>query len=358
MKKISTRPLYRFVALASVFTAALAPAIKGARASDSAAAFYTGKTITFVIAAPPGGGYDLSARLLVRYLGQHVPGQPAVVPQNMPGAGGFRVANYLASAAPRDGLAIGMHTRGIIQAPMLGDPAARFDSADFSWIGTVSSSKDDAYLLVVNKNSGIRTIEDMRRPGPAVTLGSVGGITTNVVFALLSPQIFGFNSRLINGYDGSSNVMLALVRGEVDGAYVGLSSLTGAYGDAMSKGDLIPVMQLARTTPHPRFPSIPMSQDRVQSADNKSLLSFVESIFSLALPVSGPPGLPEDRLEALRSGFVKATSNQSFLDEAAKLSVDASALDGQEVKRIIVEMKKTPPEVIRRYKEMLAGGAK
>ena len=215
MRRNSTRQLARYGALAAVFAAAYAPTLDNAKASDSAAAFYSGKTITFVIAAPPGGGYDLSARLLVRYLGQHVPGQPSVVPQNMPGAGGFRVANYLASAAPRDGLAIGMHTRGIIQAPMLGDPAARFDSADFSWIGTVSSSKDDAYLLVINKNSGIRSIDDMRRPGSPITLGSVGGITTNVVFALLSPQIFGFNTRLINGYDGSSSVMLALVRGEV-----------------------------------------------------------------------------------------------------------------------------------------------
>ena len=358
MRKNSTRQLARYGALAAVFAAAFAPTLDNAKASDNAAAFYSGKTITFVIAAPPGGGYDLSARLLVRYLGQHVPGQPSVVPQNMPGAGGFRVANYLASAAPRDGLAIGMHTRGIIQAPMLGDPAARFDSADFSWIGTVSSSKDDAYLLVINKNSGIRSIDDMRRPGSPITLGSVGGITTNVVFALLSPQIFGFNTRLINGYDGSSSVMLALVRGEVDGAYVGLSSLTGAYGDALAKGDLVPVMQLARTTPHPRFPTVPMSQERVQSSDHKSLLSFVESIFSLALPVSGPPALPEDRLEALRSGFVKATSNQSYLDEASKLGIDASALDGHEVRRIIVEMKQTPPEVIRRYKEMLSSGTK
>ncbi len=328
------------------------------RASESVGDFYKNKTITFVIAAPPGGGYDLSARLLVRYLGQYVPGQPSVVPQNMPGAGGFRVANYLASAAPRDGLAIGMHTRGIIQAPILGDPAARFDSADFSWIGTVSSSRNDAYLLVVNRKSGIRSIEDMRRSGAPVTLGSVGGITTNVIFALLSPQLFGFNTRLIVGYDGSSSVMLAVARAEIDGAYVGLSSLTGAYGEAMAKGDLVPIMQLARSTPHPNFPTLAMSQDQVNKPENKDLLSFVESIFKLALPVSGPPSLPEDRLAALRGAFVKATADPAYLAEAAKLGVDASALDGDEVRGIIMEMKKTPPAVIQRYKDALATGAK
>ena len=328
------------------------------RAADSVADFYKNKTITFVIAAPPGGGYDLSARLLVRYLGQYVPGQPGVVPQNMPGAGGFRVANYLASAAPRDGLAIGMHTRGIIQAPMLGDPAARFDSADFSWIGTVSSSENDAYLLIVNRKSGIRSIEDMRRTGAPVTLGSVGGITTNVVFALLSPQLFGFNTRLIVGYDGSASVMLAVARAEIDGAYVGLSSLTGAYGEAMTKGDLVPIMQLARSSPHPSFPTLAMSQDQVDKPENKALLSFIELIFKLALPVSGPPGMPEDRLASLRGAFVKATSDPAYLAEAAKLGIDASALDGEEVRRIILEMKKTPPAVIQRYKDALASGAK
>ncbi len=328
------------------------------RAADSVADFYKNKTIMFVIAAPPGGGYDLSARLLVRFLGQYVPGQPGVVPQNMPGAGGFRVANYLASAAPRDGLAIGMHTRGIIQAPILGDPAARFDSADFSWIGTVSSSENDAYLLIANKKSGIRSIEDMKRAGAPVTLGSVGGITTNVVFALLSPQLFKFNTRLIVGYDGSSSVMLAVARGEIDGAYVGLSSLTGAYSDAMAKGDLVPIMQLARSSPHPSFPKLAMSQDQVDNPDNKALLSFIESIFKLALPVSGPPGMPDDRLVALRGAFMRATSDPAYLAEAAKLGIDASALDGEAVRRIIIEMKKTPPAVIQRYKDALASAAK
>ena len=356
--KTRMRQLARFGLLAPLLIASSVLSVDTGRAADSAEIFYKGKTITFVIAAPPGGGYDLSARLLVRYLGQNVPGQPTIVPQNMPGAGGFRVANYLASAAPRDGLAIGMHTRGIIQAPMLGDPAARFDSVDFSWLGTVSSSKNDAYLLVVNKKSGIQSIKDMRRTAAPVTLGSVGGVTTNVVFALLSPPIFDFNTRLISGYDGSSNVMLALLRGEVDGAYVGLSSLTGAYGEALASGELIPVMQLARSTPHPNFPTIPMSQDSVLEPENKTLLSFVESIFKLALPVSGPPGLPTDRLAALRAGFVKATSDPAYLDEAAKVGIDASALDGEEVRRIIIEMKKTPDKVIRRYKEMLAKGAK
>jgi tripartite-type tricarboxylate transporter receptor subunit TctC len=349
-----TTPLSRFRRWTAAFLAGASAMAASPAALANAAEFYNGKTITFVIAAPPGGGYDLSARLLVRHLGQHVPGQPAIVPQNMPGAGGFRVANYLASAAPRDGLAIGMHTRGIIQAPMLGDPAARFDAADFSWLGTVSSSQGDAYLLVVNRKSGVKSIADMRRSGPAVTLGSVGGITTNVVFALLSPQVFGFNSRLISGYDGSASVMLALVRGEIDGAYVGLSSLTGAYGEPLARGDIMPVMQLARTTPHPRFPNIPMSQDRVESPDNKALLAFAESIFKVALPVSGPPGVPPDRLDALRAGFNAATSSKSYLEEAEKFGVDASALDGVEVKRIIEEMKRTPPGVIQRYKDILA----
>lgn len=340
---------------ASVFAAGLSPQ---AHASDGDDAFYKGKTINFVIAAPPGGGYDLAARLVSRYLGRFIPGQPGVVPQNMPGAGGFRVANFLASGAPRDGLTIGIHTRGIIQAPMLGDPSARFDSVDFSWVGTISSGKNDAYLLVVNKNSGVRSIEDMRRATTPVTLGSVGGITTNVIFALLSPSLFAFNTRLVTGYDGSAGIMLALMRGEVNGAYIGLGSLTGPYQDAMKSGELVPVLQLARTTPHPDFPNLPMSTDLVTEPDAKALLAFVESLFLVAYPVSGPPGVPEDRLRLLQAAFMQATSDPGYLVEADKLGIDASALGGEDVRKIIIEMKKTPPAVIDKYKDLLASKAK
>ena len=326
----------------------------GVSANEPDDGFFKGKTISLVIATPPGGGYDIAGRLLARYLGRYIPGNPSVVPQNMPGAGGFRAANFLASAAPRDGLTIAVHTRGVIQAPILGNPAAHFDSADFSWIGTISSSKNDAYLLIVNKKSGIRSVEDMQKAKTPVSLGSVGGITSNVIFALLSPRLFGFNIRTITGYPGSAEIMLAVSRGEVDGAYIGLPALTGVYGDYLKKGELVPILQLARTTPHPNYPTVPLAMDLTKDSESKALLAFNESIFQLALPVSGPPGLPENRRQALRAAFMKATSDPGYLADANKLAIDTSALDGENVTNIILEMKQTPPAVIQFYKDTMA----
>jgi tripartite-type tricarboxylate transporter receptor subunit TctC len=318
-----------------------------------AADFYAGKTLTLLIATPPGGGYDNAARLLARHLRSFIPGEPTIVPQNMPGAGGLRLANYLASAAPRDGTTIAMHTRGIIQAPLIGDPAAQFDARQFTWLGTMSSSKNDAYLLIVNRESGIRTIEDLRKAQKPVTLGSVGGVTTNVIFALLSPSLFGFNTHLIKGYNGSNEVMLAVGRHEVDGAYAGLSSLATFQGDAVSSGALIPIIQLARLDRHPDYPTVPLASELLTNPDDKALLAFVESVFFVALPVSGPPGMPADRVEILRRAFMKANADPTYIAEAEKLKLDPSPLDGAQVEKIVADMSTTPAAVIDRYKAVI-----
>jgi tripartite-type tricarboxylate transporter receptor subunit TctC len=319
----------------------------------SAASFYAGKTLTLLIATPPGGGYDNAARLLARYLRAYIPGEPIIVPQNMPGAGGLRLANYLASVAVRDGTTIAMHTRGIIQASMIGDPAAHFDPREFAWLGTMSSSKGDAYLLVVNQDRFVRSVEDMRQADRPVTLGSVGGVTTNVIFALLSPSLFGFNTHLIRGYNGSNEVMLAVGRKEVDGAYTGLSSLATFEGDAIKSGALVPILQLARRDRHPDYPDVPLASELLTNPNDKALLAFVESVFFVALPVSGPPGMPADRVEILRDAFMKANADPAYLADAQKLKLDSSPLDGAEVERIIADMTETPPAIVERYKTVL-----
>ena len=323
--------------------------------ADAVSDFYKGKSLQLLIGAAPGGGFDIGGRLMARYMGKYIPGEPAIVPQNMQGAGGLRMANTLANTMPKDGTVFGIHVRGIIQQPMLGDPAAKFDPlTGMTWIGTMSSAKNDTYLLVMHKNSGVKTHEDMRRKDKQLSLGSVGGVSTNVIFALVSPELFGFNTRLIKGYAGSAGVMLAVQRHEVDGSYIGLSSLVGAQAELLKSGDLIPVLQLARTERHPRFPDVPMGRELVGGPDDAALLAFMESLFYVALPFSAPPGIPADRTKALREAFMKANADPDYLKEAEKLNVDVSPLDGETVAKIIAEMKATPATVIERYKKILA----
>ena len=323
--------------------------------ADAAADFYKGKTVNLLIGAAPGGGFDIGGRLMARFMGKYIPGEPNIVPQNMQGAGGLRMANTLANTAPKDGTTFGIHVRGIIQQPMLGDATARFDPlTGMTWIGTMSSAKYDTYLLVMHKASGVKAYEDMQRKDKQFSLGSVGGISTNVMFALVSPELFGLNTRLIKGYAGSAGVMLAVQRHEVDGSFIGLSSLVGAQAELLKSGDLIPVIQLARTDRHPQFPNVPMGRELVSKPDDAALLAFMESLFFVALPFSGPAGIPADRTTALREAFMKANADPEYGAEATKMNVDISPLDGEAVTRIIAEMKATPASVLERYKKILA----
>lgn len=342
-----------FAARACVAALAMGTIATAAQA-DAVSDFYKGKNVNLLIGAAPGGGFDIGGRLMARFMGKYIPGEPNIVPQNMQGAGGLRMANTLANTSPKDGTVFGIHVRGIIQQPMLGDPAAKFDPlTGMTWIGTMSSAKNDTYLLVMHKNSGVKTIEDMRKD-KQYSLGSVGGVSTNVIFALVSPELFGLNTRLVKGYAGSSGVMLAVQRHEVDGSFIGLSSLVGAQGELLKAGTLVPVLQLARTERHAQFPNVPMGRELVKSADDGALLSFMESLFYVALPFSAPPGIPADRTKALRDAFMKANADPEYLKEAAKLNVDVSPLDGEAVTKIIAEMKATPATVIERYKKILA----
>ena len=321
-------------------------------AQDAVANFYHDKKINLLIGAQAGGGTDVAGRLMAKHIGRFIPGSPNVVPQNMQGAGSLKLTNYLANVAPRDGLSFGVLVRGVIQQPILGDPAAKFDPLKLGWLGTISSGQEDAYLLVLRKGRGVTTVEELRKDPQPITLGSSGGNSTNMVFAKLSSELFGFNTRLIQGYQGSNSVMLALQRGEVDGIYSTLMSLSN--DSTFQSGALLPVVQAGRTTRHASYPDVPLVRELVSKPDDVSLLSFVESIFLVTLPFAAPPDLPADRLAALQKAFMDTCADERFKADAERLNMDISPLGGEEMKKIIAEMVKTPANVIERYKKMIA----
>jgi tripartite-type tricarboxylate transporter receptor subunit TctC len=326
--------------------AAGAPAL-----ADPVADFYHGRTISILIGAAAGGGTDLAGRLMARYLGKYLPGNPSVVPQNMQGAGGITETNYIANSAAHDGTVIGILVRGVVQAPMLRDPTAKYDPQKLTWIGTISSSNQDAYLLVVRGDRGVRTVEDMRRADPPVVLGSSGGNATDLVFAALSPALFGFHTKLIMGYPGSTGVTLALRRKEVDGLYSTLQSLL--IGGMLDTGELVPIMQAARLTPHSRFPQVPLARDLVSRPDDKALLTFIESLFRVALPFAGPPAIPKERTEALRRAFMQALADPELIKDSEKLGIDVSPLDGPTVAETVAQMSNTPESVLAHYRAIV-----
>jgi tripartite-type tricarboxylate transporter receptor subunit TctC len=262
--------------------AVLAGVAPQARA-DTVADFYKGKLIRIVVGFGSGGGYDAYARLLSRYFGQHIPGNPSVVVQNMPGAGGLRAANFVYTAAPKDGTTIGTFSRDLPLLAMMGtNTGAQFDPRKFTWLGSSSSFADDAYMLMVRADAPATSIAEARRPGgPTLVLGGSGeGASGNDVPMILRDTI-GLNVKVVGGYPDTAAIFLAMERGEVNGRTVDLSTLrTFRSHWLMPGGGMRVLLQFARTTRHPDFPDVPdgararadRCRPRAHRADRAALL--------------------------------------------------------------------------------------
>jgi tripartite-type tricarboxylate transporter receptor subunit TctC len=197
--------------------------------ADPIADFYKGRTVTLIVGYGPGGGYDLFARLMARHLGRHIPGNPTIVVQNMPGAGSLRATNYLYTVAPRDGATIGSFARDMpLLAILRANAAAVFDPRRFTWLGSSSDFSHDAYLLMVRKDAPAKSIGDaIRLGGPPIVLGGTAEGTTGSDVPLVLRDTLGINIKLVSGYPDNGAIFLAVDRGEVNGRTADLSSLAG-----------------------------------------------------------------------------------------------------------------------------------
>jgi tripartite-type tricarboxylate transporter receptor subunit TctC len=332
----------------ALLTAALA-FTSGSVQADSVSDFYKGKQLTVVIGYGPGGGYDIYGRIMAKYIGRHLPGNPTVVVQNMPGAGSLRAANYIYEVAPKDGTQIATFGRDIPLLGILGHNAnARFDPKKFTWLGSPSSYGNDAYFLWVRKDSRFKTVEDVLKPGePKLVLGGTAeGGTSNDV-ALLLRDTLGLNLRLINGYADSSVLNLAVDRGEVEGRFVGLSSLSSTKPDWLTPGGIVkPLLQFARTTRHPDYPDVPTARELAPNDKARALIEIAEMPYILSKPFAAPPGVPADRAKALQQAFMAANADPEYIAEANKLGIDISPIDGATVLKILDRISEAPPELL------------
>ena len=232
--------------------------------ADAVADFYRGKTVTLVVGYGPGGGYDIYARLVGRHLGRHIPGNPTIVVQNMPGAGSLRAVNWLYNLAPKDGTAIAHFARNMPLMGMLGNNSnAQFDPRKFNWLGSSSSFANDAYILIVRKDIPVKTIEDARRQGgePLVLGGTAEGATGNDVPIILRDTI-GLNVKQVVGYPDSGGIFLAMERGEIHGRTTDLSSVKAIKPEwLMPNSGFHVLVQFARETRHQDFPNVPTARE-------------------------------------------------------------------------------------------------
>jgi tripartite-type tricarboxylate transporter receptor subunit TctC len=327
--------------------------VEGA-AAQSVEQFYRGRTITALVASQPGGVNDLVARLISRHLGNHIPGKPLMIVQNLQSAG-LVLANRIYASAEKDGTVIAVIERGTPQLAIQGEPNARFDPQKMTWLGSVSSYADDAYVFWVNSTFAAKTVADLKPPSTLLArIGTTGAGATNLVFTQISKDVLGLNVQNVRGYRGAADAFLAQQRGELDGQVVGLASIKAGQSALYKSGYFRPLIAFARTTRYREFPDVPTGRELTTDPKALAMLAFAEAPFFMALPVVAPPDLPPDRAKALQTGFMAMTKDPAFIDDASRMSLELSPIDGDAVRRIIAQMSETPKEVIEQFNEIVS----
>jgi tripartite-type tricarboxylate transporter receptor subunit TctC len=323
-------------------------------AAQTVEQFYKGRTITLFVASAPGGINDLTARLIARHMPDFLAGKATVVVQNLTGANGLALANRLAVNAEKDGSVIAILERGTPQLAVQGDPNVRFDPLKLTWLGSVSSYANDAYLLQVNASFPARTVADLKTTGVPARLGTTGAGATNLIFSIISRDVLGLNVQIVRGYAGAAAVFLAQQRGEVDGQINGLSAVKAGQMSLWQAGAFRPLLAFSRTTRLPELPDVPIARELTSDPGARALIAFAEAPFFMALPIAAPPGLPPERAQALQTAFMDMSRDPAFAADAQKLGLDVSPVDGDAVVKLIAQMAATPKDVIARFNDMIA----
>jgi len=329
----------------------LPPAIS-ARA-DAVSDFFHGKTVTVYIGFTAGGGYDVYGRLIARYMGNHIPGNPTLVAQNMPGAGSLQLANYLYNVAPKDGTAIATFGRGEAVEPLIGNGGARFDASKFLWLGSVAN---EVSLCAVWQSSPVQRWSEATQKD--FTVGGLGAGADPDIFAAVLKNVFGAKLRIVTGYPGGNDVTLAMERGEVDGrcgwSWSAIKATRLAYLQEHKMGLLI---QLALQK-SPELPDVPLVVDLARNERERQVLRMIFSRQVTAWPFAAPPGLPADRAAALRTAFDATMKDAGFLAEAKKAGLEVDPVPGAEMDRLIAELYRTPPDIVAEAKKAAATDSK
>jgi len=311
--------------------------------ADTLAEFYGGKSIALLIGFGPGGGYDSYARVLARHLGRHIPGQPNIVPQNMPGAGGLAAANFLYNVAPPDGLTLGIFGPFNALEPLFGNASARFDPLKFTWIGKMDV---DAGGCGAWRGSGIRTMADLQRKETA--FGSSGRASTTTQQVLALKNMLGAKVKIIQGYKGSADITLAMRRGEVSAMCgIAASNVLVQLKNDVRNGDIRMFIQFGRRNA-PEFGDAENIYDLLPTREDKQVAEVIFRPNELGKPVAAPPGLSPERAMALRQGFTSAMKDPAFLAEMRKLELPINVATGEEVAQVFASLYATPKPLIDR----------
>lgn len=315
----------QFAAGLGIAVVALASAPAAVKA-DSAADFYKGKSVTINIGFGAGGGYDTYARVLARHYGQHIAGNPTVIPRNMPGSGALRAANYVYTAAKKDGTEMALVGASTLMEPLFGNDKALFDATNFTWIGSMSQ---DIAFCGIWKSAGIKTMDEWIKSGRELTFGATGPAAITAQHPKVISAISGAKAKVLTGYKGTKDVNLAMQRGEVDGSCgLFVSSIQAQYQRFVDAGDMHLVIQGGPASTNV-FGKVPSLIDFAKTDTEKKVVEVHFGQLLLGRPFIGTPDIPADRAKALQDGFLAALKDPKLLADAekTKISIDPVSAD-------------------------------
>jgi tripartite-type tricarboxylate transporter receptor subunit TctC len=327
----------------------LALAASPVHAQDAVAQFYRGKPINLYVGSSAGGGYDTYARLLARRFGGFIPGNPSVVPQNMPGAGSNKLAAYMYTIAPKDGTAVGAIFSGAILQPLLGDPV-QHDPSKFIYLGNANT---EVFLCVARTDAPVQTFKDALARELIVGATNEGGSSRD--FTAMLDNLLGAKLRIVTGYPGSNEMLLALERNEVQGVCgLGWSSIAPQRARLLDSGLARVLVQLANSG-HPELDrmGVPLAIDFAKNADDRAAMQLVFSQLTFGRPFILPPGVPPERVAALRRAFMAALQNPDAAAEARTMELDLDPLSGEAVQTEVAKAYAMPTRIIERARQSL-----
>jgi tripartite-type tricarboxylate transporter receptor subunit TctC len=333
--------------LGALYGVAILALTSGHVRAESVADFYKGKTITLVISSAAGGGFDAYSRLLSRHIARHIPGQPGIVVQNMPGAGSLRALNYIANVAPHDGTVISDADSTMPFYKLLEGENAKFDPYRLNWIGSISKAD---FVCVAFHDRPFKTIEDAMKT-PLRVSGS-GAAGWRIFLPRLYNIVAGTKFQVIMGYNGAE-ALLAMERGEVDGNCPAIDTLSGTKPDWLRDKKLTFLIQFALEAA-PELKDVPLAIDHIKNPDDRAAMQLILSQQLTGRPYVAPPDVPADRLAALREAFDETMKDPEFLADAERVKISVNPLSSVEMKALLDRAYGTPPAVIAHARDLSA----
>jgi len=341
--------LWQLPSLACLAVPLTCVAVPSFAQTDPVADFYRGRTINILIGVNVGGGYDMEARLIARFIGRHIPGNPTVVPQNMIGAGGIKMANYLYAVAPQDGTAIGMFPNTLIAAQAVGIGGVQYDANRFFWLGSMSTSP---LTFGVWHTAGVRTLADARTREVIAAASNPGAIT--YTFPRLLNEMLGTKIRVVSGYQGNSTMTLAMERGEAQAVTNSWDSWRATHMHWIRENKVHLLVQTEPKSKEPALVNVPSVQELARNENDRRVINLVVAGDAMGKPMAVAPNAPPERARALRAAYEATLRDPDFIKAAITARTEINAVSGARLQEIVAGVLATPQELKARARKIIA----